>query len=155
MKPRALILLGSNFFMHVLSRVTFTYDPGGERRFRDNFDHQGLLPISEEDRELLPAWQRCVGCGLCDMVCPELLGSVSDGRFVGPQALASGMFRDLSTQAISSPEIEALADCESCGECEGMCPVHIPLRDLARFLTELGVRAREAQRPALIDVESR
>lgn len=144
MKPKALLLLGSNFFMHVVSRVTFTYDRGGERRFRANFDHQGLLSVDGRGRELLPAWQRCVACGLCDAVCPELLGGVAEGRFVGPQAVASGMVRDLSTQAHNAEELQALARCEGCTECEGMCPVGIPLRDLAGWLTELGVAAREA-----------
>jgi len=144
MKPKAVLLLGSNFFMHVISRVTFTYDRGGERRFRANFDHQGLIPVDARARELLPAWQRCVACGLCDAVCPELLGGVSDGRFAGPQAVASGMFRDLSTQALNGPELEALSRCEGCDHCENMCPVEIPLRDLARWLTELGGAARDA-----------
>ncbi len=144
MRPKAVALLGSNFVMHVLSRATFTYDRGGLARFRDNFDPQGLLPLPPQARDLLPAWQRCTACGLCDLVCPTLLGNIAAQRFAGPQAVASGLLRNLPDLAITSADAEPLYACDGCHACEDICPQSIPLRDLAAFLIEAGQEARQA-----------
>jgi Fe-S oxidoreductase len=143
-KPKSIWLLGTGFLAHVASRLTLTYDRGGIQRFREQFDREGLIPLTERDRELHASWTRCTACGLCDLVCPDLLSPIAAGRFTGPRQLASGSLRHLADLKIARGSAEKLAACEGCGECESICPVEIPLRELAEFVARIGSEADDA-----------
>jgi succinate dehydrogenase/fumarate reductase-like Fe-S protein len=128
----ASILLGWHFLLHYLKKLTFQYDPGGLKQFRENFDDEGLGSLSEEDRRALHQWQRCIGCGLCEAACPEL-SVIPENRHAGPRYLAMAAMRDLSEPdlAIPTADIVSSGDCE---RAEAVCPVDIPLEDIADFL---------------------
>lgn len=138
MGSKSLLLLGWNFFLHLLRRATFTYRRGGAKQFRANFDPEHLLPVTPNDREMLPAWQSCIACGLCDKVCPDLLSIVQEGRGVAPQLIASGLHRDLTAYNLVFPDASYLASCNECSDCEDICPVDIPLQSLAEFIVRAG-----------------
>lgn len=138
---KSFLLLGWNFLLHVLRKATFLYHPGGTARFRKNFDPERLFPLTEQERAMLPQWQACVACGLCEKVCPSLLSAVPEGRGVGPQMLASSLHREFPAMSLTWPDAQALTRCEGCHECEAICPVEVPLRDLAAFLVRAGQQA--------------
>lgn len=138
MGAKSLVLLGWNFLLHVLSRVFFLYRRGGIQKFRENFDGERLFPLTQEDRGLLASWQSCVACGLCEQVCPDLLSQVESGRGVGPQMIASGLHRELPSYGVSWPDAQNLAQCQGCNDCEAICPVEVPLRQLASFIVRVG-----------------
>lgn len=137
-KVKSVALLGAGFVAHVASRVTLTYDRGGIGRFRQHFDPEGLIPLTERDRELHASWTRCTACGLCDLVCPELLAPIPEGRFSGPRLLATGAIRHLPELSRSVASATKLAECEGCDACQAICPEEIPLRDLAEFIQRIG-----------------
>jgi len=137
-KLKSMFLLGTGFLAHVASRMTFTYDPGGIKRFRQNFDSDGLIPMTERDRELHASWTRCTACGLCDLVCPDLLAPIPRGRFTGPRMVASGILRDLPNFSVTCGDAHKLMACDTCRECEAICPVELPLRELAEFIVRIG-----------------
>lgn len=126
---KSFALLGWQFLLHLLSRLTFTYRRRGAARFHENFAPEHLLPLTPEDRQMLPLWQSCIVCGLCDAVCPELLS---------PELIATGMLGDLTKLGLVTQEASALTRCEGCSDCEAICPVGLPLRDLAAFIVRMG-----------------
>ncbi len=136
----ALVLLGWHFLLHYLAKFLLVYDPGGLEQFRDNFEQEGLHSLDNEERELMADWQRCIGCGLCEAACSDL-SVIPEGRHEIPSYLAMGSMRDLSTCEEAIPSAEALENCDP-DELEGICPVDIPLVDLAEFLQRLGERGQ-------------
>jgi ferredoxin len=135
----AIVLLGWHFLLHVLSKLLLVYEPGGLKQFRENFEAEGLHSLDEDERELIADWQRCIGCGLCEAACSEL-SVVPDHRHEVPSYVAMATMRDLSATEDAVPSAEALASIDDCDELEGICPVDIPLCDLAEFLERLGER---------------
>lgn len=149
----AVVLLGWHFLLHYLKKITFLYDPGGLEQFRDNFDAEGLYSLDERERGLLDEWQRCIGCGLCEAACSEL-SAIPDQRHTGPRYVAMSSMRDLSESDLAIPSADALADCD-CDELEEVCPVDIPVCDLAEFLHEVGEQEAEIRtRPSADRPES-
>lgn len=137
----AIVLLGWHFLLHYLKKITFLYDPGGIEQFRENFDDEGLYSLDERQRELLGDWQRCIGCGLCEAACDEL-SVIPEGRETGPRYVALSSSRDLSESDLAVPSADALSACD-CDELQRICPVDIPVCDLAAFLHEVGERESE------------
>lgn len=139
----AYLLLAWHFFLHVLKKVFFLYDRGGIERFRGHFDREGLAPLSKDEREMLAQWQSCIGCGLCEAVSSDL-SVIPEQRHMGPSLLAQGGLRDLSESDLTLPSADAVEHLD-CGELQGICPVDIPLCDLAKFLSRIGEETHEAR----------
>jgi len=135
----ALVLLGWHFLLHYLKKVTFLYDPGGLDQFRENFDEEGLGSLSDDERDALRQWERCIGCGLCEAACSEL-SVIPDNRHAGPRYVAMCSMRDLSEADDALPSAEALEACD-CEELEEVCPVDIPICDIASFLERFARRS--------------
>lgn len=128
----ATILLGWHFLLHYLKKLTLLYDPGGLEQFRENFEEEGLGSLSDEDRRALAQWQRCIGCGLCEAACPDL-SFIPENRHAGPRYLAMAAMRDLSEPDLALPSTDVLENCD-CDRAEAVCPVDIPIADIATFL---------------------
>jgi len=135
----SVLLLGWHFLLHYLRKVTFLYDPGGIEKFRENFDDEGLHSLDERERELLADWQRCIGCGLCEAASSEL-AVIPEQREKGPRYIALCSSRDLSETELAAPSADALADYDG-DRLQSVCPVDIPVADLAAFLREFDDRA--------------
>ncbi|TVQ98781.1 MAG: hypothetical protein EA398_13070 [Deltaproteobacteria bacterium] len=130
-RMRALVLLGWHFLLHWLSKVTFTYRRGGLPRFRENYDPDGLLPLSPEDRALLASWQRCTACGLCEAVCAEA-GLVVEGGRTGPMELMTAGSRDLSEHPVAARA--ATGDVPGAEEAAALCPMAVPIPEVLGFV---------------------
>jgi succinate dehydrogenase/fumarate reductase-like Fe-S protein len=133
----AIVLLGWHFLIHYLKKLTLLYDPGGLEQFRENFASEGLASLDDQERELLADWQRCIGCGLCEAACPEL-STIPENRHKGPRYIALGAGRDLSEAELAIPTARAVETCQE--DLREICPVDIPLADLAAFLERMAKR---------------
>jgi ferredoxin len=144
-KLHAYLYLGWHFLLHVLSKLFLLYRPGGLERVRDNFEPDGLTPLTEYERDMINRWQACIGCGYCEAICPEL-GVIPEyaknARLMGPQLLAESALRDLSRADLALPSAQALAQLDG-NQLEAICPVDIPLHELAEFLIRLDEATRE------------
>lgn len=143
----AIILLGWHFVLHYLKKLTLLYDPGGIEQFRENFDEEGLGSLNDDERRVIHEWQRCIGCGLCEAACSEL-SVIPENRGAAPRYIALSSLRDLSESELAIPSAEALEEAD-CDELERICPVDIPICDIAEFLRRMGERERRPEESSL------
>jgi succinate dehydrogenase/fumarate reductase-like Fe-S protein len=142
-KVHAYALLAWHFLLHVLKKIFFLYRPGGIERVRENFENDGIASLTERERQMMAKWQSCIGCGLCEAACAEM-SVIPENRHMGPQLLAESALRDLTQAELSIPSTRAINACD-CDELEAICPVDIPLCELAEFLHRLGKETRSAR----------
>ncbi len=145
-KIYAIINLGIFFFLHLLIRLKrlFTGRPNGFQRFKRYYLEDRITEYSKADRDKLPAFERCINCGMCVFRC-ELHKRLSRNVFPGMNILVSGQSKS-STEAWTAREIvnaidfnmlkESLKCCEDCIGCERTCPNEVPLTQILRFVQE-------------------
>jgi hypothetical protein len=135
-RVKALLLLALALVKTLLLRV-LRGRQDGIALFRENYDADGLPPVTPEERANLFAFQRCVACGICDRGEAGRIAK-SGGAYRGVMALVISGSR-------SMPEFRAAAysfkfvPTEVLAEKERACPVRIPFRQIAEF-----VRAKAA-----------
>ncbi|MFT4702542.1 MAG: ferredoxin [Bradymonadia bacterium] len=132
MRAKALPLLALHFIKHTLRKLTFTYRRGGSKRFLENYASEGLPPVDPATRTHISEWQSCIGCGLCDRLCPQSHAVPSVGGISLTELLAAAT-RDLSQLEAARADAQRVA-CDGCGACEDACPVGVPIRDVVTFL---------------------
>jgi ferredoxin len=118
---------------HPLSLLTSRAHERGKARFLANYAPDGLVPLTPAEREALPRAMRCVGCGLCDAVCP-LAGKLPAREFQGPSVVALAWSRATPELGHVEASLRRLPmDCGTCRRCEEICPREVPLRELFEF----------------------
>jgi len=106
----------------------------GIAQFRENYDADGLPPVTAEERAGFAAFERCVACGLCDR------GEA--GRIARSGGAYRGVMGLVIAGSRSMPEFRAAAygfrfvPAEVLAEKEQLCPVRIPFRRVAAFVEE-------------------
>lgn len=113
-----LLHLGYGFF-----RASLTYPlriGRGKARFLNSYGAEGLVPVSQEYRAHSVGFERCLGCGLCELALPRPLALVdlAGSSWRSPETWSglSGLLDELSTKDL----IKA----------EGLCPAAVPLQAL-------------------------
>ena len=140
MPPRlkALFLLAFALIKTAFRRLFRRTD--GLRAFRDNYAADGLAPVTAEQRAMMADFGRCIACGLCDRGESERIAR-SSGAYPGVMQLvlaASRSMPDFGAAAIGFAHVpdDVLA------EKEAICPTHVPMRKIARFVKEKASEAR-------------
>ena len=129
---KALFLLGLALIKTLV--VRFFSRGNGIARFRENYDADGLPPVTPEERENFASFQRCIACGLCDR------GEA--GRIAGSGGAYRGVMGLVVAGSRSMPEFRAAAygfdfvPDDVLAEKERICPVRIPFRRVARFVRD-------------------
>jgi len=99
----------------------------------DTFEHVGGgPPMSIESHDVRYPLSRCMTCGCCLEVCPQIN---ERSEFIGPQAIGQAvLFNEHPTGQMSASErLEALeapggiADCGNAQNCVKACPKEVPL----------------------------
>ncbi len=143
---KALFLLGLQLVIHVISRLWRRRS--GDKVFRQNFEPEGLLALTAADRVLMEGWQRCTGCGLCEVVCPDLRLVVA-GRHVGPSLWATAYPRDFTALGdFGDAATTILQSGEGLRAGESICPEEVPLMDIVGFLERHGQAVQSAKTQA-------
>ncbi len=142
MPPRlkAIFLLGWALVRTVFRRIFFKRRDG-IAQFVENYAADRLPPVTPEERKKLAEFGRCIACGLCDRGEGERI-IASGGNYRGVMSL-------MLTASRSMPDFDAAASSfahvseEILAEKEAICPTHVPMRQIARFVKE---KARELER---------
>jgi succinate dehydrogenase/fumarate reductase-like Fe-S protein len=122
-------------------RRLFGRNRDGIAQFRENYDADRLPPVTPDERARLQTFGRCIACGLCDRGEAERIAK-SAGAYRGVMSLmlaASRSMPDFHAAAISFGFVPD----EILAEKEAICPTHVPMRDIARFVRD---KARELER---------
>jgi hypothetical protein len=130
---KALLLLALSLFTTLLKRLVGR-GRHGIAAFRENYDADGLPPVTPEERAIMAGFQRCIACGLCDRGEAERIAR-SGGAYRGVMAL-------MLSGARSMPDFRAAAYSFSfvpesvLEEKEQLCPTRVEMVALSRFVRE-------------------
>ena len=105
----------------------------GKARFLQSYGPEGLLPTTPELRDLAPALDRCLGCGMCELEIP---------RPAALRELALSFWRSPETWPVLGDQLAELAELDL-SRSEALCPAEIPLARLVSEMCESHA-AREA-----------
>ena len=103
-----------------------------------------FVPLSEEEfkatdrvREIIRKYNQipCTKCKYCAEVCPKAVPIADLFATYNEYALAKVSRRETS-QKLSAFEIKA-TDCIECGQCEGICPQNIAIREKLKMLAKM------------------
>ena len=129
-KRTALLRLAAAYGRHQVRRRL----PGrrsaadGESVLYDTYRAEGIVPLTPEEREALPALSGCIGCGLCALAAGRL-GTVRlpdlASAYLRPYALLAGASGDVEG---SEPDLSAAS---------AACPVGVPLEGVAAMVRRL------------------
>lgn len=138
MPPRlkALVLLAL-YLLKTIGRRLFTRRKSGIAAFRAAYDADGLPPVSLAEREAMPAFSRCIACGLCDRGESGRIAA-SGGAYRGVMALVLAGSRSMPDYRAAAYSFSFVPD-EVLAEKEPFCPTEVPFRAIAAF-----VRAKAA-----------
>ncbi|HEY6724293.1 MAG TPA: hypothetical protein VI197_09680 [Polyangiaceae bacterium] len=104
----------------------------GLAAFRENYDGDGLPPVTPEERDAMASFGRCIACGLCDQGEAERIAR-SGGAYRGLMPLmvaASRSMPDYRAAAYSFSFVPA----EVLEAKEAICPTRMPMLAVARFV---------------------
>ena len=133
---KALVMLMVAFVVAVLRKLLGVRG-NGIAAFRSNYDADGLPPVTGAEREVLPEFQRCIACGLCDRGEAERIAR-SGGAYRGTMALVLAGSRSMPDYRAAAYSFSFVDD-DVLAEKELICPTGVPFRKIASF-----VRAKAA-----------
>ncbi len=115
----------------------------GIEAFRKSYAPDGLPPLSQAERAQMPAFSRCIACGLCDVGEGTRMAR-SAGRYAGVMDLMLASSRSMPDYDAAVASFEAVGD-DRLAELEAICPTRVPMRRVAAFVR---AKAAEAKAPA-------
>lgn len=130
---KALLLLAVALIVTLVRRLSGRAGTG-IRAFRENYDADGLPPVTETERARMPTFQRCIACGLCDRGEGERIAA-SGGAYRGVMALVVSGSRSMPDYRAAAYSFSFVTD-EVLLEKERICPTRVAMRDLARFVRD-------------------
>jgi len=125
----AIYFLGREFFIHIAKKYILRRKSPGYDDFLEFYADDRTVPLTDADREKMPAFAACVTCEMCDPVCPVMKADDST-RFSGPMDIACCISRDLTLSGDwPDPFLSTL-----CGACDYVCPQSVPVSDIIIYL---------------------
>jgi hypothetical protein len=130
---KALVLLAGALLTTLLRRL-FSRRGDGIKVFRSNYDADGLPPVSAQERKMLPEFQRCIACGLCDRGEAERIAR-SGGAYRGVMTLVLAGSRSMPDYRAAAYSFSFVSEAVL-AEKERICPTGVPFRKIARFVAK-------------------
>jgi hypothetical protein len=128
---KALLLLALSLLRTAVGRA-FRGGGTGIRAFRENYDADGLPPVTLEERLAMTDFQRCIACGLCDRGEAERI-ACSGGAYRGVMALMLSGSRSMPDFRAAAYSFSFVSD-TVLAEKERICPTSVPMVAIARFV---------------------
>jgi hypothetical protein len=130
---KAILLLGFTLLVTLVRRL-FSRRGTGLPAFRENYDADGLPPLTAEERSKMPSFERCIACGLCDRGEAERIAR-SGGAYRGIMALMVAGSRSMPDFRAAAYSFSFVSE-DVLAEKERSCPTRVPMRDIARFVRD-------------------
>ncbi|HEU5075359.1 MAG TPA: hypothetical protein VFU02_14310 [Polyangiaceae bacterium] len=100
--------------------------------FRDNYDGDGLPPVTPEERAAMETFSRCIACGLCDQGEAERIAR-SGGAYRGLMPLMVAASRSMPDYRAAAYSF-SFVPVEVLEAKEAICPTRVPMLAVARFV---------------------
>jgi hypothetical protein len=126
----ALCLLALALVKTLLRRVAGA--KRGLAAFRAQYAADALPPVSAEERADMPAFGRCIACGLCDRGEAERVAAAG-GAYPGVMALVIAGARSMPDFSAAAVAFRCLSP-DVLLEKERRCPTAVPIRRIAAFV---------------------
>jgi succinate dehydrogenase/fumarate reductase-like Fe-S protein len=136
-KALALLALA---LLRTLWRLAWHRQIDGLAHFRDNYDEDGLTPLTEDDRGQMRNFGRCIACGRCDRGDAERI-LASRGEYRGTMGLVLAASRSMPDYRAAARGFAHLSEADLEAK-ERLCPTRVPLRQIARFVHANAAAAR-------------
>lgn len=129
-----------------LHRLFFFWRPGrGAEAFLERYRPDHVLAVTESERSLAPALEKCQHCSLCTFSCEAIQKGEAPASF--EPKLIVGVFGKYTHD--SEVFMEEWFPCAKCGACTVLCPNEVPVHAMVEQVlnrrNRLGFR-RGAQR---------
>lgn len=135
MPPRLkAILLLALYLLKTVGRRIFTRNKSGIGAFRAAYDADGLPPVSQAERDAMPAFSGCIACGLCDRGESGRIAA-SGGAYRGVMGLVLAGSRSMPDYRAAAYSFSFVSD-EVLAQKEEICPTRVPFRAIARFVRD-------------------
>lgn len=126
--------------LRTLWRLAWHRQIDGLARFRDNYSEDGLTSITEQERQQMRQFGRCIACGRCNRGdAPRVLAA--KGTFQGTMGLVLAASRSMPDYRAAARGFAHLTEAELEAK-ERLCPTRVPFRELARFVQANAAAAR-------------
>ena len=123
--------------------MTILSGMSAEEQMRDNIGtFTGFEPLSEDEKGLIDEVRSimlnvpqigCTACRYCTDGCPKEIAIPDVFRAVNTMNLYKEEFRPKSFyEGLLSQGHGRASDCIACGQCEGVCPQHLPIIELLK-----------------------
>ena len=116
----ALARLAAAYGLHQLRRRVRRRGADADRRLLEVYSPDHLVPLTEAERELLPAASACINCGLCALVAARASG-------LRPADLATAYLRDYTALPAAASDLGSTGGPPGLAEAAAACPVGVPL----------------------------
>lgn len=132
-RASALARLAAAYGAHEIRRRFRRAQPGAERLLA-TYAEDRLLPLTAEERELLPEASGCISCGVCSLVAARPAG-------VHTADLAAAYLRDYPRLALAASDWEVGDEPdEALAAAAAACPMGVPLPGVLAMIRRLASR---------------
>jgi succinate dehydrogenase/fumarate reductase-like Fe-S protein len=128
-RTSSLARLAAAYGAHEVRRRFRRAQPG-EAGLLATYAEDRLLPVTIEERELLPEAEACISCGLCALVAARVAG-------LRPAELAPAYLRDYPRLAAAASDWESGEGIDELEAAAAACPVGVPLPGVMAMLRRL------------------
>jgi len=129
---KSIAVLAYNFNLHLLRSALPRKKPDQAELFKSYFRDDRITPFTEEEHRDLTRFEDCINCALCPAHCRVM--QVSGGLFKGPRHVAVSASRSHPDFVF---DLDSIALCAVCGQCEPICPQSVPVAEIARSMRSI------------------
>lgn len=127
----AILNLAIQFNIHIFKRIFPLFiKKDGIEVFEENYRNDNLFSLTEEERNKLFNFEKCINCGICSSQC-VVLSVLEKNNFLEPRFITSSLSRALNE---FNTNIDIIYNCLICEACKVLCPQGIPIPEVVSFI---------------------
>lgn len=110
--------------------------------FHENYDPDGLPPLSADERARIASFSRCIACGRCDLGESERIAK-SKGQYQGLMTIVVASSRSMPDHDAAALALDHVPEAVL-KQKQSICPTGVPFVELAAFVRAKAKAHRES-----------